>query len=81
MRIDYYSTSDLSVTAFLQTLGFKLMSIDSSNSSRCSFNFQDDEKINEAVDDYNSGRARIDPLIFTNHLKQLKFKMANLKNY
>ncbi len=59
-----YRTSDTSLSAFLITSQFALISIDYS-SPRYEFLFTDSQEIRHAATDYVSGNARVEPSAFT----------------
>ena len=67
-----YRTKDFYVAAFLMTSGFKLSSLDRTNSRQIFFVFDYDSAIEENVDNFFFGRDKISAKELVTAVKNLK---------
>jgi len=70
---DFFSTPDLSIAAYLVTIGFPLDHLDKSNRNKVVFSFYRDDGLDEAIQAFwaDSG-ASVSPLQYFNTIKTLK---------
>jgi len=66
-----YDTNDLGLAAFLKVMGIELKIMVKIN-KKTLFSFKDTPERKAIVDDYFTGRARVDPLAYRNTIKDLK---------
>ncbi len=67
-----FSTFDLGLTGALLTHGFRLLSLNKTNPKKVSFNFEHEEGLDQAVEDYFSSNFQVDAQTYFNHIKSLK---------
>ena len=70
---EYYNTSDLGLSALLNTLGFEIVAIDKTNPKRANFVFKDSEKLQDAINRYWTSPERK----YFDNLKLLKNRLYN----
>lgn len=66
-----YSNQDFYLSAYLLTLGYKLVK-HSRARGLTTFTFETNDKVEDAVADYYSLRANVEPLKFGNSIRTLK---------
>jgi hypothetical protein len=74
--MEKFITSDLYLSAFLKTKGFKLTI--EKNKNKYNFVFDGNETLTSNVNDYLTENATCEPLSFTNSIKNLKNLMYNI---
>jgi hypothetical protein len=74
--MEKFITSDLYLSAFLKTKGFKLTI--EKNKNKYNFVFDGSESLTSNVNDYLTENATCEPLSFTNSIKNLKNLMYNI---
>lgn len=74
---DHFRTSDLPLASTLLALGFKLRTIDRSDSRRYQFCFEQSDEIEEVNCDYWRGDLRIEPKLLLLHQKSLKSRIRS----
>lgn len=72
---DYYTTTDISLSAALCCYGYRVEALDKQNPSRVSFSIARDEKLDELVQGYFTHQLKVEPLSFFNFLKEIKTRM------
>jgi len=77
---DLYSTSDLGCGSHLHCCGFTLEILDRSDPNRVEFCFKRDEGIDEAIQAYWSGTARVNPMALLMSQKILKQRLYDEKS-
>lgn len=73
-----YKTTDLPLCAVLCCLGYQFINIDRSNPSKVVFEFKQDERIEQIINEYWSKAIKIEPLDFFNQLKALKARIYSV---
>jgi hypothetical protein len=74
--MENFITSDLYLSAFLKTKGFKLTI--EKNKNKYNFVFEGSDTLTSNVNDYLTENATCEPLSFTNSIKNLKNLMYNI---
>jgi hypothetical protein len=74
--MEKFITSDLYLSAFLKTKGFKLTI--EKNKNKYNFVFDGSESLTSNVNDYLTENATCEPLSYTNSIKNLKNLMYNI---
>jgi hypothetical protein len=74
--MENFITSDLYLSAFLKTKGFKLTI--EKNKNKYNFVFEGSDALTSNVNDYLTENATCEPLSFTNSIKNLKNLMYNI---
>ena len=74
-----YYTSDLGISAYLVTLGYRIATFDAANTNRIKFGFAQGESLEEDVTKYSAGMARVDPSLFYNNIKNLKLRVMGAR--
>jgi hypothetical protein len=74
--MEKFITSDLYLSAFLKTKGFKLTI--EKNKNKYNFVFEGSDALTSNVNDYLTENATCEPLSFTNSIKNLKNLMYNI---
>lgn len=72
---DHFKTSDFPLASTLLALGFRLRTIDRSDSRRYQFCFEQSDEIQEANNDFWRGELRIEPKLLFLHQKSLKSRI------
>jgi len=70
---DTFKTCDLYLSAYLSIEGMKVVTIDRYNPQRCNFIFENREDVDELIETFRLGKARVEP-------KQYMFKIRELKS-
>ncbi len=76
--MDLYTTTDLYLTAYLKTKGFKYTI--SREGSRTKFVFENSVELLKCIDEYLTENGSCEPLSFTNAIKNIKTLLHNKKN-
>ncbi len=71
---DYYSTSDLSMTAAL-SLFFPLEGIDRRNPHKAEFLFKRDDQLDKFIESYWRGEMKVSPQAYFYQLKLIKTRL------
>lgn len=71
-QIEYFSTFDLGCSAALINVGFELVSLDKQNPRKVLFVFIGEAGMDEAINDYFSGKLMVDARTFFDTVKMLK---------
>lgn len=74
---DLYNTTDLGLASALCCHGYRIESMDRQNPSRAIFFIKRDEKLDDAVKSYFTHQMQVEPLMFTNYLKEIKNRIYN----
>lgn len=74
-----FRTGDLSLAATLLSLGFSLVSLDTTDPSRVIFEFSSDAKLNEVVSAFWKGSLVVEPKTFWNTQRELKARIRSLQ--
>ena len=74
MQNDVYATSDLYVSAYL-ALHFPIESLDRSNPRRVQFLFRNEQGLEEAVEAYWNGAAKVSPMALFSSARNLKHRI------
>jgi hypothetical protein len=69
---EFYSATDLSLSAALITLGYKLISIDKQNYTKAEFLFKPKSTINDDIDRFWARKLKQDSRTYFENLKLLK---------
>ncbi len=77
-RSSFFETSDLPLAVTLLTLGFNSIRLDTTDSSRVIFVFSQDEKLQEAIDEFWAGKLLIEPKTFWNVQREIKARIRNV---
>jgi len=70
---DTFKTCDLYLSAYFCAQGLRIVTIDRSNPQRCNFIFEKREDIDDLIETFKLGQARVEP-------KQYMFKIRELKS-
>jgi hypothetical protein len=72
-------TQDMGLAVGLISKGYELLELESSGySKRITFRFQQEKSIDEAAQDYWSGRMQVDAKTYWNEMKNLKTRLYSL---
>lgn len=69
---NHFQTFDLGCSAALVSAGFELVSLDKENPRKVLFVFEEKVGIEEAINDYFSGRLMVDARTLFDNIKMLK---------
>ena len=75
MTRQQYTTSDTSIAATLSVLGHEVVSLETEKRGKILFVFNDNVDLRENIDKYWSHELKIDPMAFSQALKQLKGRL------
>ncbi len=73
-----FETKDLALAAYLRMMGLEIKKIFKPR-DKVVFSFIDTPKRKELIDDYFAGKARVDPLVYKDTLRNLKTYTYNRK--
>lgn len=74
---NFYRTSDLFLCVALCYCGYAIEAIEKNDSSRAVFIYKRDENIDEVVQQYFKHELRVEPISFSNYLKEVKTRLYN----
>lgn len=77
MKENCYSTSDLSLAAYLRVKGFHLSGIRRISNSKASFEFEDSRDLSDHVLQFINGQCLVPPLTYWETVKSLKAIINN----
>ena len=76
---DYFSTSDLSLTAALCCFGAKIEAVDHSNGARAVFHFRREKGLDGLIQGFWAGELQVEPLAYFNSLKGVKTRLYSVR--
>lgn len=74
---DFYKTSDLNLASTLCCYGYQIESIDRQNPSKAVFVIKRNEWLDDLVKSYFIHQMKVEPLMFSNCLKEIKTRIYN----
>lgn len=77
MKENYYSTSDLSLAAYLRVKGFHLIGIKRISYNKASFEFEESRDLSDQVLRFINGNCSVSPLTYWDTVKSLKAMVNN----
>lgn len=75
---DFFSTTDICLSATLRCFGYAIEAIDRTTPSRATFLIKRDGQLDELIQQYFSHYLKVEPVAFFNALKELKTRIYHV---